>query len=116
MGTEDADRNPADGESPIRSVQVPAFRIDATCVTNAEFAAFVDDTGYVTEAEEYGWSFVFGGLLSSEVRRASQKPPGTPWWRAVEGAFWDHRSEEHTSELQSRGQLECGVRLKENKQ
>src|SRR5699024_6868897 len=47
-------------------------------------------TGYVTEAEEYGWSFVFGGLLSSEVRRASQKPPGTPWWRAVEGAFWDH--------------------------
>src|SRR5690625_6329749 len=96
MGTEDADRNPADGESPIRSVQVPAFRIDATCVTNAEFAAFVDDTGYVTEAEEYGWSFVFGGLLSSEVRRASQKPPGTPW-----------RSEEHTSELQSRGHLVC---------
>lgn len=89
MGTEDADRNSGDGESPIRSVEVPAFRIDPTCVTNAEFAAFVDDTGYITEAEEYGWSFVFGSLLTPQVRRASQKPPGTPWWRAVQGAFWD---------------------------
>src|SRR5699024_7414136 len=59
MGTEDADRNPADGESPIRSVDVAAFRIDPACVTNAEFAAFVEATGYVTEAEEFGWSYVF---------------------------------------------------------
>ena len=27
---------------------------------------FVDDTGYVTEAEEIGWSFVFGGLLPDD--------------------------------------------------
>ena len=88
MGTDDPDRNPADGESPVRPVPVAAFRIGATCVTNAEFAAFVEDTGYVTVAQEYGWSFVFGGLLSAEVRRASRRPPGTPWWRAVEGAIW----------------------------
>lgn len=89
MGTEDPDRNRADGESPVRSVDVPAFRIDPACVTNAEFAAFVAETGYVTEAEEFGWSFVFGALLEREVRRASPKPPGTPWWRAVDGARWD---------------------------
>lgn len=89
MGTEDADRNRADGESPVRSVDVSAFRIDPACVTNAEFAAFVAETGYVTEAEEFGWSFVFGALLEREVRRASPKPPGTPWWRAVDGARWD---------------------------
>src|SRR5690606_20936110 len=89
MGTEDADRNRADGESPVRSVDVPAFRIDPACVTNAEFAAFVAETGYVTEAEEFGWSFVFGALLEREVRRASPKPPGTPWWRAVDGARWN---------------------------
>ena len=89
MGTEDADRNRGDGESPVRSVDVPAFRIDDACVTNAEFAAFVDATGYVTEAEEFGWSFVFGALVDRELRRASRKPPGTPWWRAVEGARWD---------------------------
>ncbi|HEX7352283.1 formylglycine-generating enzyme family protein [Brachybacterium sp.] len=88
MGSEDADRNPGDGESPVRSVEVPAFRIDPACVTNAEFAAFVQETGYVTEAEEFGWSFVFGGLLEPELRRASRKPPGTPWWRAVEQACW----------------------------
>ena len=89
MGTEDPDRNRGDGESPVRTVDVPAFRIDAACVTGAEFAAFVDETGYVTEAEEFGWSFVFGALVEKELRRASRKPPGTPWWRAVEGARWD---------------------------
>ena len=89
MGTEDVDRNPMDAESPIREVEVGAFRIDPTCVTNAEFAAFVDETGYVTEAEEFGWSYVFGALLEPEVRRSSPKPPGTPWWRAVHGARWD---------------------------
>lgn len=88
MGSADADRNPGDGESPVRSVEVPAFRIDPACVTNAEFAAFVQETGYVTEAEEFGWSFVFGGLLEPELRQASRKPPGTPWWRAVERACW----------------------------
>ena len=89
MGTQDPDRNRGDGESPVRTVDVPAFRIDAACVTGAEFAAFVDETGYVTEAEEFGWSFVFGALVEKELRRASRKPPGTPWWRAVEGARWD---------------------------
>lgn len=89
MGTEDRDRNPLDGEAPIRTVDVPAFRIDACTVTNAEFAAFVQDSGYVTEAEEaFGWSFVFAGLLTSEQRRSAAKPPGTPWWRAVMQAFW----------------------------
>ena len=89
MGTQDPDRNRGDGESPVRTVDVAAFRIDAACVTGAEFAAFVDETGYVTEAEEFGWSFVFGALVEKELRRASRKPPGTPWWRAVEGARWD---------------------------
>src|SRR5699024_1437991 len=89
MGTEDADRNPGGGESPVRTGAVPAFRIDPAGVTGAEVAAFVAETGYVTEAEEFGWSSVFGGLLGTELRRASRKPPGTPWWRAAEGARWD---------------------------
>ena len=29
-------------------------------MTNRQFAAFVKATGYVTEAERFGWSFVFG--------------------------------------------------------
>nr|WP_256368556.1 SUMF1/EgtB/PvdO family nonheme iron enzyme [Ruegeria sp. HKCCA5763] len=35
------------------------FRIGETAVTNAQFQEFVEDTGYVTEAERIGWSFVF---------------------------------------------------------
>ena len=38
-------------EAPVRRVRVDPFRIDATPVTNAQFAAFVAATGYVTFAE-----------------------------------------------------------------
>ncbi|MEO0694342.1 MAG: SUMF1/EgtB/PvdO family nonheme iron enzyme, partial [Pseudomonadota bacterium] len=51
-------RIPNDGESPMRKTRLDGFLIGATTVTNAEFAAFVADTGYVTEAERFGWSFV----------------------------------------------------------
>jgi formylglycine-generating enzyme required for sulfatase activity len=50
---------PADGETPVHEVRISRFRIDATAVTNAAFAAFVDATGYRTESEVYGSSAVF---------------------------------------------------------
>jgi formylglycine-generating enzyme len=53
---------PADGEEPVK-VEVGPFAISATCVSNAEFAEFVEATGYRSEAERFGWSFVFGPLL-----------------------------------------------------
>lgn len=89
MGGADPDANPHDGEGPVRTVDVPAVRIDPLCITNAEFAAFVAETGHVTVAEQFGWSFVFAGQMDPAVRRASRRAPGTPWWRAVEGARWD---------------------------
>jgi formylglycine-generating enzyme len=88
MGTEDEEGFPADGEGPIRRVELGPFRIDPTAVTNAQFAAFVKATGYVTDAERYGFSFVFEGFLSEENRRGSQVVPAVPWWRAVTGANW----------------------------
>jgi len=39
-------------EAPQREVRVDAFDIDATEVTNAQFAEFVAATGYVTDAEK----------------------------------------------------------------
>lgn len=48
-----------DGEGPVRSVRLSPYLIDATAVTNRQFAAFVRDTGYVTDAERFGWPFVF---------------------------------------------------------
>ena len=38
-------------EAPIHTVQVAAFAIERHPVTNAQFAEFVDETGYVTVAE-----------------------------------------------------------------
>jgi formylglycine-generating enzyme required for sulfatase activity len=88
MGNEDERANPADFEGPVREVTVPAFRIDPYTVTNAQFAAFVKATGHITEAEQFGWSFVFYGLLSAEAARDNPAPDGTPWWRRIHGATW----------------------------
>ncbi|GGK83649.1 hypothetical protein GCM10010094_51070 [Streptomyces flaveus] len=88
MGGEDADANPGDGEGPVREVTVGPFEIDTRCVTNERFAAFVDATGYRTDAERFGWSYVFAKFVPGELRKVSPRPEGTPWWCGVEGAYW----------------------------
>lgn len=50
MGTDDQDGFPDDGEGPI----LKPFAIDRYAVTNAHFQDFIEDTGYITEAERYG--------------------------------------------------------------
>ena len=85
MGNGRGDGYPDDGETPVRNVTVGPFTVAATVVTNAEYAAFVDATGWTTDAERYGWSFVFGGLLPDEfpdTRGVSM----APWWRQVHEA------------------------------
>lgn len=77
-----------DGESPARSTRLKPFRMDRTAVTNTRFAAFIAATGYVTEAERFGWSFVFFDMLPEGV--ATRGAVGIEWWRRVEGAAWNH--------------------------
>nr|WP_306269496.1 formylglycine-generating enzyme family protein [Pararhizobium sp. IMCC3301] len=76
-----------DEEGPPRSVTVKAFQIDATTVTNQRFRQFVDATGYVTEAERFGWSFVFYTDVPEDITQ-TQGVLRTPWWRRVDGADW----------------------------
>jgi formylglycine-generating enzyme len=76
----------ADGEGPCRQVRLKAFGLDRIAVTNTRFAAFVQATGYVTDAERIGWSYVFHLLLRRPDLHPA--PPGVPWWRGVEGASW----------------------------
>src|SRR5207248_2108927 len=59
MGTAEPGHYPADGEGPVRRVHLDPFWIDPLAVSNAQFAAFVAASGYQTDAERYGWSFVF---------------------------------------------------------
>lgn len=82
----------ADHEGPVRPVAVEEFWIDQTAVTNSEFAKFVDATGYVTEAENFGWSFVFDGLVSEATLQNHTRGRLTSpnWWLAVNGADWRH--------------------------
>jgi formylglycine-generating enzyme len=89
MGAEEEVGYPSDGERPVRRVRVDPFWIDPVAVTNARFMEFVAATGYVTEAEQFGWSFVFVGLLPDGTPAGRAAPPA-PWWRQVYGADWRH--------------------------
>ncbi|MBX9627026.1 MAG: formylglycine-generating enzyme family protein [Gemmataceae bacterium] len=102
-----SDTGPA-SERPAHRVRVDGFYMDETEVTNAQFRAFVEATGYVTTAEKpVDWE---------QMRRTV--PPGTPkppddqlvpgslvfappagpvdtrdysqWWRWTPGACWKH--------------------------
>lgn len=66
MGTDD--RQSFQNERPAHRVKVDGFWIDQTPITNAQFAEFVEATGYATTAEqEVDWE---------ELKK--QAPPGTP--------------------------------------
>lgn len=90
MGDSSGDRNPGDGETPLHEVTLDAFEIDATTVTNADFARFVADTGYRTEAETFGFSAVFHLALEADPADIMGQADGTPWWFGVRGADWAH--------------------------
>ena len=78
---------PDDGEGPLRRVSVKPFRIGVTAVTVEQFATFIAATGYVTEAERYGWSFVFHTDVPASVGHTIGID-GLEWWRRVDGACW----------------------------
>ena len=90
MGDSSGDKNRADGETPRHEVALSAFDIDATTVTNDAFARFVDETGYVTEAESFGFSAVFHLAISAPEEDVMGPADGTPWWAGVKGADWRH--------------------------
>jgi formylglycine-generating enzyme required for sulfatase activity len=88
IGSDDRLAYPDDGETP-REFELNAFAIDRCAVSNAVFAHFVEATGYVTEAERFGWSFVFGGLLPEDFPD-TRGVAAAPWWRQVFEADWRH--------------------------
>ena len=87
-------------EAPLRRVKVDAFWIDEAPVTNAQFAAFVSATGYVTVAEVPPDPKNYPGLLPEMARAGSlvfNKTAGpvdmsdaSAWWHFTFGACWKH--------------------------
>jgi formylglycine-generating enzyme required for sulfatase activity len=87
-------------ESPVHSANVNGFWIDRFPVTNAEFAAFVKETGYMTLAERPANAADYPGarpelLAPSSVvfkrpkRMVDLRNPYS-WWAYVPGANWRH--------------------------
>ena len=74
MGSTSADSSAFTDEMPQHTVQLSSFWIDQTEVTNGMFTRFVSETGYVTDAESYGWGGVWNGT----------------GWARVSGATWNH--------------------------
>lgn len=69
----DTDRRLFERELPQHAVDLPTYRIGKAPITNAQFAAFVEATGYKTTAEKEGWGFHWPDKIAK-----------------VEGADWQH--------------------------
>ncbi len=76
-----------DEEGPRRTKRIKPFRIMETVVTNEMFENFVSKTGFRTEAERFGWSFVFHRNVPPEIPE-TQRVVAAQWWCRVEGADW----------------------------
>jgi formylglycine-generating enzyme len=87
-------------EGPAHPVTVSGFSIDPYPVTNAQFRAFVDATGYVTTAELAPRAEDYPGAFAELLVAGSAvflSPPGPvdlrdagQWWAYVPGANWRH--------------------------
>jgi formylglycine-generating enzyme required for sulfatase activity len=83
---------------PIHRVRVDGFWMDRTPVTNAEFAEFVEATGYRTVAErppeiegisaEQLAGIEPGSIVFHHPDRLDHPQDYTQWWEWVPGAYW----------------------------
>ena len=97
MGCDDCEMPDA---QPVHLVRVDGFWMDATPVTNTQFAQFVKATGYLTIAERQPDpkdfpgadpnSVVPGSAVFTPVPKDVPLDDYTRWWHYVAGASWQH--------------------------
>ena len=96
-------RRGSDEESdaqPVREIEIDGFWMDRTEVTNAQFAAFVSATAYVTVAEQPPDPKLFpdaprellvpGSIVFSPPSGKVDLGQPLTWWRYQPGANWRH--------------------------
>jgi formylglycine-generating enzyme required for sulfatase activity len=89
-------------EAPIHTATVGAFAVERHPVTNAQFAAFVRDTGYLTVAEQPIDPALYPGANPADLSTGAMvfRPASGAmnlrdwrrWWAWVPGASWRHPS------------------------
>ncbi len=102
-------------ERPAHRVRIDGFWIDTTEVTNAQFATFVNETGYLTTAERpIDWQELKKQVPAGTPRPKDEDllpgslvftPPTSPvnqndfthWWRWTPGANWRHPEGPHSN-------------------
>ncbi len=72
-------------EEAPRLASFPAFDIDATEVTNAQFAKFVQETGYITTAEK---PHIASGQPAGGAVFKPPRAGQAGWWQFIAGAHW----------------------------
>jgi formylglycine-generating enzyme len=95
-------------EKPIHKVHVSGFWMDQTDITNAQFANFVQATGYITTAEQIpDWEtlkvqlpagtpkpsperLVPGAMVFVGTKNPVSLDNASRWWRFIPGANWRH--------------------------
>ncbi len=85
-------------EGPVKNVEVEGFWIDRYEVSNAQFARFVDETGYITVAEQQlnpadypdipPDQLIPGSVVFIMPTRFSEGGSLTDWWRFIPGTNW----------------------------
>lgn len=99
-GMQDGGTETMNDARPVHRVMLDGFLMDATEVTNAQFAAFVQATGYITVAEKKPSREEFPGAPEENLVAGSvvfSPPPAKValndryrWWTYVQGANWRH--------------------------
>lgn len=94
-------------EAPVHTATVEAFALERHPVTNAQFAAFVADTGYVTIAERPMDPALYPGVAPADLAPGALvfRPTAGPvdlsdwrqWWDWSPGACWRHPFGPHSS-------------------
>ena len=122
MGSPAGEKDRSGDEGPQHKVRITkAFYVGVHEVTRGQFAAFVQDAGYKTEAEKEGWSYAWDGKTWSKVNGASWKAPGfeqkddhpvvcVSWNDAVAFCEWASKKTKGTVRLPTEAEWEFACR------